>query len=170
VLVGIVNRLFTEMVAAVEAQGGIVRQFTGDGVMALFGAPVAHHDDPARAVRAALDMVARLPALNAQLEAEHLASLRIGIGIHTGDVVAGRFGPDTRSEYSVFGEAPVLASRIEGLTKELQAPILVSAATAAHLGDEFQLGSRTVQSVKGKQLPVEVMEVLGYATKVLQAG
>src|SRR5262249_329020 len=62
-LVRIVNALFTEMVAAVEAEGGIIRVFTGDGVMALFGAPVAHSDDPARAVLAALDMLARLPAL-----------------------------------------------------------------------------------------------------------
>ncbi len=107
------------MVAAVEAQGGVIRQFTGDGVMALFGAPVQHDDDPARAVRAALDMVARLPALNARLAAERLPPLRIGIGIHTGDVVAGRIGPDQRSEYSVVGDAANLASRIEGLNKEM---------------------------------------------------
>ena len=75
ILVRVVNRLFTEMVAAVEAQGGIIREFTGDGVMALFGAPVAHDDDPARAVRAALDMLARLPALNAHV-AERAACRR----------------------------------------------------------------------------------------------
>lgn len=161
VLVRIVNRLFTEMVAAVEAQGGIIRVFTGDGVMALFGAPVQHPDDPERAVRAALDMVARLPALNAQLEAEGHEPIRIGIGIHTGDVVAGRIGPDQRSEYSVVGDAPNQASRIEGLTKEMHTPILVSAVTAARLGPSFRLGRRAVLPVKGKEQPVEVVEVLG---------
>jgi len=161
VLVQVVNRLFTEMVGAVEEQGGIIRVFTGDGVMALFGAPVAHPDDPERAVRAALDMVARLPALNRQLEAEGLETLRIGIGIHTGEVVAGRIGPDRRSEYSVVGDAPNLASRIEGLTKEMHTSILVSAVTAARLGDSFRLGRRAILPVKGKEFPVEVVEVLG---------
>jgi adenylate cyclase len=140
VLVGVVNRLFTEMVAAVESHGGVIRQFTGDGVMALFGAPVQHGDDPARAVRAALDMVARLPGLNTQLEADGLPTLHIGIGIHTGEVVAGRMGPDERSEYSVVGDAPNLASRIEGLTKEMQTPILVSAVTAGYLPSDIALG------------------------------
>lgn len=161
VLVGVVNRLFTAMVAAVEAQGGVIRQFTGDGVMALFGAPVQHDDDPERAVRAALDMVARLPALNAQLEAEGLPALRIGVGIHTGEVVAGRMGPDERSEYSVVGDAPNLASRVEGLTKEMQTAILVSGATAARLGADIRLGRRAVLPVRGKEQPVEVVEVLG---------
>jgi len=170
VLVGIVNRLFTEMVAAVEAQGGIIRQFTGDGVMALFGAPVAHGDDPARAVRAALDMLVRLPSLNAQLAVENLPVLRIGIGIHTGDVIAGRFGPDSRSEYSVIGDAPNLASRIEGLNKELQSELLISAETAARLGNEFQFGRRAVLAVKGKEHPVEVVEVLSGAPAARQVG
>jgi len=170
VLVGIVNRLFTEMVAAVEAQGGIIRQFTGDGVMALFGAPVVHDDDPARAVRAALDMLARLPALNAQLAAENLPALRIGIGVHTGEVIAGRFGPDSRSEYSVIGDAPNLASRIEGLNKEVQSELLISAETAARVGDEFQFGRRVVLAVKGKEKPVEVVEVLSGAAAARQVG
>jgi adenylate cyclase len=160
-LVKIVNRLFTAMVAAVENQGGIIRVFTGDGVMALFGAPVVHADDPARAVRAGLDMVAGLPALNAELQAEGLPPLRIGVGIHTGDVVVGRMGPDARSEYNVVGDAANLASRIEGLTKEMHASLLISAVTASHLGPEFHLGRRAVLPVKGKEHPVEVVEVLG---------
>jgi adenylate cyclase len=129
--------------------------------MALFGAPIGHDDDPARAVRAALDVVRRLPALNERLAAEGLPEIRIGIGIHHGDVVVGRLGPDERTEYGVVGDAPNLASRIEGLTKEMQAMILVSGATASRLGAEFELGRRAVLAVKGKELPVEVVEVLG---------
>jgi class 3 adenylate cyclase len=170
VLVRIVNALFTEMVAAVEAEGGIIRVFTGDGVMALFGAPVAHDDDPARAVRAALDMMARLPALSARVEAEGLPPLRIGIGIATGEVIVGRMGPDARSEYNVVGDAANLASRIEGLNKELGTTILISVATAARLGDEFHLGRRATLPVKGKELPVEVVEVLGCAPVARRTG
>jgi len=160
VLVGVVNRMFTRMVAAVEGQGGIIRQFTGDGVMALFGAPVQHPDDPVRAVRAAVEMVRGLPELNREMTAEGLPALRIGIGIHTGEVVAGQMGPDQRVEYSVVGDAVNLASRVEGLTKELQATILVTGETAVRLGAEFRLGRRAVLPVRGKERPVEVVEVL----------
>jgi adenylate cyclase len=160
-LVRLVNQLFSEVVAAVESHGGVIRVFTGDGVMALFGAPVRHDDDPARAVRAALDLVGKMPALNQRLADQGLPALRIGIGIHHGDVVVGRIGPDQRTEYGVVGDAPNLASRIEGLTKEMQATILVSGMTASRLGTEFELGRREVLSVKGKEHPVEVVEVLG---------
>jgi adenylate cyclase len=164
-LVKLVNRLFTQMVAAVEAEGGIVKQFTGDGVMALFGAPVARPDDPERAARAALDMVVRLAALNAQLESEALPRLHLGIGIHTGEVVTGTIGPDTRIEYSVVGDPVNLASRIEGLTKDLAVTILVSAATAARLSPAFRLGRRASLQVRGKEEPVEVVELLGYVAE-----
>ena len=169
-LVRIVNRLFAEMAAAVEAQGGIIRVFTGDGVMALFGAPVVHADHAARAVRAGLDMLARLPAMNAQLEAEQLPALRIGVGIATGEVIVGRMGADQRSEYNVVGDAANLASRVEGLNKELGTVMLISAATAAGLSAEFVLGRRAVIAVKGKEHPVEVVEVLGGPRDASQAG
>lgn len=160
VLIRVVNRLFTEMVAAVELEGGVIRQFVGDGVMALFGAPVAHADDPDRAVRAALGMVARLPSLNEDLQADGIPAIRVGIGIHTGEVVAGCLGPDQRSEYGVVGDAVNLASRIEGLTREMETAILVSAETARRLSPGFTFGRRRVLAVRGKQEPVEVVEVL----------
>jgi len=169
-LVRIVNRLFAEMAAAVEAQGGIIRVFTGDGVMALFGAPVVYADHAARAVRAGLDMLARLPAMNAELEAEHLPALRIGVGIATGEVIVGRMGADQRSEYNVVGDTANLASRVEGLNKELGTALLIAATTAACLGAEFVLGRRAVIAVKGKEHPVEVVEVLGAVPDARQAG
>jgi adenylate cyclase len=161
VLVRVVNRLFTQMVAAVEGEGGVIGKFTGDGVMAMFGAPVLHDDDPERAVRAALGMVDRLPLMNESLRAEGLPPLSVGVGIHTGDVVAGRLGPDERSEYGVVGDAVNTAARIEALTREMDAMILVSAETASRVGGAFRLGRRAVLPVKGKSLPVEVVEVLG---------
>ena len=159
-LLRILNQFFTEVVAAVEAEGGVVKQFTGDGVMALFGAPQVRADHTERAVRAALGIVNRLARLNAQLQTEGVAPLQIGVGIHTGEVVAGLIGPDERVEYGVVGEPVNLASRIEALTKDLTATILVSKQIAAGLGSEFLLGRVASLLVKGKSQPVEVVEVL----------
>ncbi|MBM4257779.1 MAG: adenylate/guanylate cyclase domain-containing protein [Deltaproteobacteria bacterium] len=160
VLVCMLNQFFTEMVAAVEAEGGVVKQFTGDGVMALFGAPNVYPDSAARAVRAALGMAHRLASLNERLHQQGFPDLRIGVGIHTGEVVAGLIGPDKRVEYAVVGDPVNLASRIEGLTKELQATIVISETTASRLGPEVKLGRTATMSVKGKEKPVTVVEVL----------
>jgi adenylate cyclase len=160
-LLRVLNQFFTEVVAAVEAEGGVVKQFTGDGVMALFGAPQVRPDHTERAVRAGLGIVNRLARLNILLQADGMSPLRIGIGIHTGEVVAGLIGPDERVEYGVVGEPVNLASRIEALTKELTATILVSKEIASRLGPEFALGRNALLAVKGMSQPVEVVEVLG---------
>jgi class 3 adenylate cyclase len=159
-LLRVLNRFFTEVVAAVEAEGGVVKQFTGDGVMALFGAPQARADHPERAVRAALGIVARLEGLNVLLQENSLPQLAIGVGVHTGEVVAGLIGPDERVEYGVVGEPVNLASRVEALTKDIAATILVSAEIAARLGPGFTLGRTASLPVKGKTGPVQVVEVL----------
>jgi class 3 adenylate cyclase len=162
-LLRVLNQFFTEVVAAVEAEGGVVKQFTGDGVMALFGAPEARPDHPERAVRAALGIVRRLDGLNALLAQQGVPALTIGVGIHTGEVVAGLIGPDERVEYGVVGEPVNLASRVESLTKELPAVILVSREIAARLGPEFVQGRTALLAVKGKKQPVEVIEILATA-------
>jgi adenylate cyclase len=159
-LLRVLNQFFTEVVAAVEAEGGMVKQFTGDGVMALFGAPEQRADHPERAVRAALGIIRRLDGVNAALQAQGLPPLQIGVGVHTGEVVAGLIGPDERVEYGVVGEAVNLASRVESLTKDLAATLLVSREIAARLGPQFQLGRAVLLPVRGKTQPVEVVEVL----------
>jgi class 3 adenylate cyclase len=159
-LLQFINTFFTDMVAAVESQSGVVKQFTGDGVMALFGAPASRPDDPVRAVRAALNMLARLEALNRQRQARGDAALRIGIGIHTGEVVAGCIGPDLRVEYGVVGDAVNLASRVQDLTKEVGVPLLITEATAARLGNAFAFGRHAVLPVRGKAQPITVIEVV----------
>jgi class 3 adenylate cyclase len=169
VLLQLVNDFFTEMVAAVETHGGIVKQFLGDGVMALFGVPAVHADAPARAVRTALDMLARLAVFNTRRQAQGEAPLRIGIGIHTGEVIAGCIGPDTRLEYGVVGDAVNLASRVQDLTKQVGTAILVTDDTAARLGAGFVLGTRTVLPVRGKTQPIGVIEVLGALPMVPEA-
>ena len=159
-LLNVLNRFFTEVVAAVEAEGGVVKQFTGDGVMALFGAPQARADHAPRAVRAALGIVTRLERLNVLLEEKGFPALAIGIGIHAGEVVAGLIGPDERVEYGVVGEPVNLAARVESLTKDVAATILVSGEVASRLGSEFQLGRTESLPVKGKADPVRVVEIL----------
>lgn len=166
VLLRLLNQFFTEVVAAVEAEGGVVKQFLGDGVMALFGAPQPYPDHAERAVRAALGIVQRLQGLNETLQEQGLEPLEIGVGIHSGAVVAGLIGPDNRIEYGVVGDAVNLASRVEALTREMQATILVSRNISAQLGPAFALGRTATMLVKGKSQPVEVFEVLSLCQPV----
>lgn len=169
-LLRLLNQFFTAAVAAVEAEGGVVKQFTGDGVMALFGVPQAYDDHAERAVRAALGIVSRLAALNGQLRQQGLPALAIGAGIHMGQVVAGLIGPDERVEYGVVGEAVNLASRVEALTKEMGATVLVTRDIAARLGTQFVLGRSASLPVKGSSQLLDVVEVLGCETQTTSSG
>jgi adenylate cyclase len=159
-LLSLLNAFFSEVVAAVEGEGGTVKQFTGDGVMALFGAPQGYADHAARAVRAALEIVRRLERLNQHRQSEGAAPLRIGIGIHSGEVVAGLIGPDERVEYGAVGDAVNVACRIEEQTKELGATILVSREVADQLGSTFRLGAAAQVSLKGRDAAMAVVEIL----------
>jgi adenylate cyclase len=111
-------------------------------------------------VRAALGIVRRLATLNQALREQGAAPIEIGVGIHTGMVVAGLIGPDQRVEYGVVGDPVNLANRVETLTKDLQATVLVSREIANRLGQAFVLGRSATLPVKGRQQPVEVVEVL----------
>ncbi len=161
-LLQVLNQFFTEVVTAVEAEGGVVKQFTGDGVMALFGAPQASTDHVERAARAGLGIIERVAQLNTRLQSSGRPPLQIGIGIHTGAVVAGLIGPDARVEYGVVGEPVNLASRIEALTKDLKATILVSRDVATRLGPTFVFGRSALLPVKGRTDPIEVVELLAH--------
>src|SRR5216684_246094 len=108
---GELNEYFTEMAEAIRAQRGLVLQFIGDEIEAVFGAPIASRDHAAMAVRAALDMRGRLRAWNARREAAGKPALRHGIGIHTGTVLAGNIGGAERLSYALVGDPVNLASR-----------------------------------------------------------
>ena len=135
---------------------------SGKGVPASsvkFRAPVPKPDDAQRAVRAAVRMRGALVTLNERLATRGIAPLRTGIGLHTGEVIAGNIGSEARMEYTVIGDAVNLASRLESATKELGVDVLISEDTAALLGPEFALRYIDEITVKGRKQAVKVFEV-----------
>jgi class 3 adenylate cyclase len=154
------NRYFGAMEAAVRRHGGLVLQFIGDEIEAVFGAPVPASDHAQRAVRAALDMRAGLAAFNAARTAANKPPLRHGIGVHTGTVLAGSIGGADRLSYALVGDAVNLASRIQDLTKSAGADILISATTRAALDSAVAVTALPAARVKGRSAEVEVFAVV----------
>jgi adenylate cyclase len=150
------NAYFTEMDGAIREHRGLVVQFIGDEIEAVFGAPVAYATHAEMAVRAALDMRGRLSAWNAERVRAGKVPLRHGIGIHTGRVLAGNIGSSERHAYALVGDPVNLASRIQSLNKEFGSDILVSGDTRRRLDGAFQLVQLPAVQVKGKSVEVEV--------------
>lgn len=138
---------------------GMVNQLAGDGMMALFGAPVAHEDAPQRAVWAALAIHAALGRLNERLRHEHGPELHARIGIHTGPVVVGNVGNDLKMDYTAIGDTTNLASRLESLAAP--GTVLVSEETFQLVRGFFEMKAAGPFQVKGKTSPVVAYEVLG---------
>jgi class 3 adenylate cyclase len=160
-LVALLNEYFTEMVDIVIDEGGGVDKYIGDAIMAVFGAPVPGGEDAMHAVRAGVRMRAALEKLNASLEARGKPALRTGIGIHTGTVVAGNIGSESRMEYTVIGDTVNLASRLEGKTKELGIGLVISESTMAKVEGKVEARRLPGIVVKGRETPVVVYEVTG---------
>jgi len=160
-IVDVLNRYLEGMVSVVERYDGTVDKYIGDALMVLFGAPLAKGDDPDRAVQAAFAMRTELARLNEEmkrLSPARFSPIRIGIGVHTGEVVAGSVGSANRLEYTVIGDAVNLASRIEGLTKQFKTDILVSEATVNALKGNYPLTRLRRTKVKGKKGGVVVFK------------
>jgi adenylate cyclase len=160
-IVEILNEYFTVMVDIIMEEGGVVDKYIGDNIMAVFGAPVTRHDDAVRAVRAAYRMRGALAKLNEKLVARGVPALRFGIGLHTGEVVAGNIGSARRMEYTVIGDAVNVASRLESKTKELATDILISEATHAAAGAILDAEGAGEVHVKGREQPVQIYKVRG---------
>jgi adenylate cyclase len=158
-LVAQLNEYFSRMVAIVFAHRGTLDKFVGDMVMALFGAPLDDPDHAYHAVSAARDMVRALEELNRTWEAEGRPTLGIGIGVSTGEMIAGNIGSDTVRSYTVIGDAVNLGARLESLNKDHGTTIIVSATTASALGGRVPLRPMGAVVVKGKTVPVEIFEV-----------
>ncbi len=138
---------------------GIVNRLVGDGIMALFGAPVAHEDAPHRAVSAALEIRDAVAALAGSVRAQHGIELAIRIGIHTGPVVVGTIGNDLKMDYTAIGDTTNLASRLESLAAP--GTIVMSDATHRLVRGFFEVRQIGPFEVKGKRDPVTAHEVVG---------
>ncbi|TFH73106.1 adenylate/guanylate cyclase domain-containing protein [Gammaproteobacteria bacterium LSUCC0112] len=157
------NQCFEKICLAIESCGGVVDKFNGDAVMALFGAPVSHANDADRAMHALLNIEQALRELSENPDSP-TAGLSIGLGIHTGLVVAGNMGSQNRMNYTVIGDSVNLASRLESLTRLYGVSNLVSEASVKALGkdaDKYQWLELDVVRVKGKREPVRIFSLLG---------
>jgi adenylate cyclase len=165
----LLNEFLTAISEVVEGRGGVVDKYLGDGVMALFGAPVTRPDDAQRALEAALEIRARIEVgLRPSLAARGLPNPEVGIGLNTSHVIAGNIGSPTRLNYTVLGDGVNLASRFEGLTKRYRVPIVVGAATR-ELARGIVFRELDKVRVKGKTLPVRIFEPLGPESQVSAA-
>ncbi len=144
------NRYLTAMGDVIKKNRGFLNKFIGDGIMVVFGAPLSEspREDACRAVRCAVEMLIRVDQWNAA-KAPGDPILKIGIGIHTGQVTSGNVGSPDRLEYSVIGETVNLASRLEGLTKEFKTPLVLSPATWEHIREQFSTVSLGDAQVRG---------------------
>jgi class 3 adenylate cyclase len=139
-VLGWLNRYLTAMDEVIREHGGFLNKFIGDGLMIIFGLPLSQgvHEDAKRAVQASIAMLERVERLNREEKSNpELPQLRIGIGMHTGSLMAGSIGSANRQEYSVIGETVNLASRLEGLNKQFKTEILLSAATWEIVSGDF---------------------------------
>lgn len=148
-VIGLLNRYFAYMTAAIHRQEGTVDKFIGDGIMAFFGAPNTVEHPSRRAFAAALDMLEKLKMLNAELAAEGQATIRIGIGLHVGEAVVGHAGSAERHEYTAVGDVVNVSSRIEDLTKPTGYALVCSAAVMDELENSEGFISLGEQPLKG---------------------
>ena len=163
-LVGDLNRYFARMTAIVQRHGGFVDKFIGDGVLAVFGAPLAAGNHASAAVQAALDMTAALASdstltLNGQ-------PIRIRVGLHTDRVIVGNIGAPDRFNYSVVGDGVNLASRLEGVGKLYHVAIVASDATRRAVGEAHAFRELDQVRVVGRDQPVTLFEPLPPGTSI----
>jgi len=151
------NECFKFLVSVIYKYEGTVDKFMGDAVMAIFGAPIAHEDDPQRAVKASIDMQYRLEEFNREKKSE--VPLKMRIGINSGMVVAGAVGSDMRMDYTVMGDTVNLTSRLE--TEAEPGQILISESTYTRVADDFEFEKLSPVQVKGKEEPVQPYRVKG---------
>jgi class 3 adenylate cyclase len=168
VMVEMLNGYFRAMNGALTAHHGHLSRLMGDGLMALFGALESNAWQTADAVQAALAMRAALVSYNRTLVEKGLPELAIGIGIHTGDVVAGVMGSDRLTEFTVIGDPVNLAARIESLTRVHGVDILVTEAVQKTLDPRFALREMPAVTVKGKSDPVVTFAVESFNARVAQ--
>jgi adenylate cyclase len=149
-VVSLLNRYFAMVEPAIRTEGGWINKFGGDSLLAVFGAPVPQADHTRRAVRAALS------EFNARQREAGEPTLRIGVGIDCGEMVAGSVGSPERMEYTVIGDVVNVASRIEALNKKWGTDVLISAEAYAAVGSDVSVRAMPLTEVQGKSEPIQV--------------
>jgi len=160
----VIDKLFEMMIHKVHEYGGTVNKGTGDGIMALFGAPIAVEDAPQRAIRSALAIQREMAKFSGTLkEQTDIPPLKMRIGIHTGPVVVGTLGNDLRVEFTAVGDTVNLASRMEGLAEP--GTIYVTEDTFKLTEGFFRFEALGEGQVKGKEMPVKAYRVIAPSTR-----
>lgn len=163
--VSLLNEYFTFMVDCIQDEGGMLDKFIGDAIMAIFGTPISHEDDPDRAVRSAINMMKALETFNLERKKKGMPLLDHGIGLNTDKIVSGNIGSPKRMDYTVIGDGVNLASRVESSCKKYGAHILMSEYTFQALKSTYRTRQVDTVIVKGKTVPVKIYEILDYHTK-----
>jgi adenylate cyclase len=154
------NEMFAMMGKIIERQGGMIFDFIGDAILAVFGAPKENSRHAQAAAQSSIEVMAGLAGLNDRWAKSDLAPLRIGIGLHTGEVMVGIVGTGERKKFDVTGDTVNTGSRVEALNKEFGTSILATRETVTRLNGAFSVRNCGEVQVKGREKPVEVFEIL----------
>ena len=155
----ILNECFTGLIATILKYEGTIDKFIGDGIMAIFGAPLAHENDPERAVRCALDMMADIERFNTNSHVKLPIPLGLHVGLHSGLVIAGNVGSDLRMNYSVIGDTVNLASRLVEIASKGE--VYLTAETYKLVSNVAIASGPFPMTLKGKAVPVDVYKLRG---------
>ncbi|KZN31626.1 adenylate/guanylate cyclase domain-containing protein [Pseudoalteromonas luteoviolacea] len=155
VITALLNRYFSAMSTIIFKYDGMIDKFIGDAIMAIFGTPQDEGNSAKNAIEAAKEMLSVLEELNKELIKEGLPALEIGIGIHSGDAIAGNVGSSSCMDYTVIGDTVNVAARIESKTKDLNTPLLVSKVSVEQ-SELNSLEKAAEVSLKGRSEPIEV--------------
>ncbi|HET9848947.1 MAG TPA: BREX system ATP-binding domain-containing protein [Candidatus Dormibacteraeota bacterium] len=163
----LVGQVFRHMNLTIEHYGGTIARLMGDGVLAFFGAPAAHEDDPERAVRCALAMVRVIEGLGAEQHVPAGDGLRIRVGVNTGPVVVGIVGTDAAYEYTAMGDTVNVAARLQAAARP--GTVLVTAATHRFVASLIEAADRGLLELKGKSDTVHAYEITGLKAGAVRA-
>jgi class 3 adenylate cyclase len=158
-IIELLNNYFALMFDAITGHHGTVNQMVGDGLMAIFGAPISREDHREEAVRAAIEMMHLLGGFNQQQAALNKTQINIGIGIATGNVIAGYTGTEHRATYTCIGDTVNLAKRIEDHTKVAGSPILIDQYTSEGLPVGVKCEALGPVTFRGKQQPIHIFSI-----------
>lgn len=161
-VISLINNCMTKISHVIDEHGGVIDKYVGDEVMALFGAPVPKEDSTIQSIKSAVDMVASLKSWNEKRKEESLPPIEIGIGIHSGEVVAGNMGADNRLNYTVLGSNVNLASRLCSFAKEMEVLISESTYNANGVKETFDIEEMEPVELKGFTEKVKTYRVKGY--------